>query len=85
MFNSCLVVKEYNDIIILVNNSKNMTLMEKKVTRKEFLLSTLSVVGLLAVSKAPSLVKNTLSQFNKPKNLANSYGNNSYGGENKNA
>ena len=62
-----------------------MALMDKKVTRKEFLLSALSVVGLLAVGKAPSLVKHTLSQFNKPKNLTDSYGNSSYGGDKNNA
>lgn len=53
-------------------------MLEKKVTRKEFLLSVLSVVGLLVVNKLPSVVKKTAT------GTTNSYGNQAYGGK-KNA
>lgn len=55
-------------------------MLEKKVTRKEFLLSALSVVGLLVVSKVPSIVKKTARTEGSP----NKYGNQAYGGK-KNA
>jgi hypothetical protein len=51
-------------------------MLEKKVTRKEFLLSALSVVGLLLVSKLPSAVKKTATGSTN-----NSYGNQAYGGK----
>ena len=52
-------------------------MLEKKVTRKEFLLSVLSVVGLLVVSKVPSVVKKTAASSA----ATNKYGNQTYGGK----
>lgn len=54
--------------------------MDKKVTRKQFLLSALSITALLFVSKVPSVVKNSFSQTRK---WGNTYGNNAYGGGKK--
>lgn len=54
--------------------------MDKKVTRKEFLLSALSIAALFVASKAPSIVKNLSS-----KKEGNIYGNYAYGGGKKNA
>ena len=54
-------------------------MLNKKVTRKEFLLSGLSVVALLAVSKIPSAITKKLS-LAKPKE-SNTYGNYYYGGK----
>jgi hypothetical protein len=55
-------------------------MLDKKVTRKEFLLSALSIATLFVVSKVPSIVKELT-----PKKEGNVYGNYSYGGEKKNA
>lgn len=54
--------------------------MDKKVTRKEFLLLALSAVALFGVSKVPSMVKNFA--YEKEGNIYGSY---SYGGDRKNA
>lgn len=54
--------------------------MDKKVTRKQFLLSALSITAIFVASKLPSIVKDLV-----PKKEGNSYGNYSYGGNNKNA
>lgn len=54
--------------------------MDKKVTRKQFLLSALSITALFVASKVPSLIKNLT-----PKKEGDSYGNYSYGGSKKNA
>jgi len=53
--------------------------MDKKVTRKEFLLSALSIIAIFVAGKVPSVVK-TLAV----KKENNTYGNNSYGGGKKN-
>ena len=54
--------------------------MDKKVTRKQFLLSILSITALFAVSKIPSVIGKKLSL---PKSQEdNVYGNYSYGGKN---
>ena len=55
-------------------------MMNKKVTRKEFLLSILSVTALFAVSKIPGVITKKLS-LSKSKE-GNTYGNYSYGGKN---
>jgi len=55
-------------------------MMNKKVTRKQFLLSALSITALFVASKVPSLVKDIA-----PKKEGDNYGNYSYGGGNKNA
>ena len=54
--------------------------MDKKVTRKQFLLSILSITALFAVSKIPSVISKKLS-LSKSKE-GNTYGNYSYGGKN---
>ena len=54
--------------------------MDKKITRKQFLLSALSI-GALIVSRKVSPIVKTLA-VKKP---SNSYGNHSYGGGKKNA
>ena len=54
--------------------------MDKKVTRKEFLLSILSITALFAVSKIPNVITKKLS-LSKSKE-GNTYGNYSYGGKN---
>lgn len=65
-------------------------MLDKKVTRKEFLLGALSITALFVASKVPSVVKNQFSQpkgnntFGKAK-IGNAYGNYSYGGGKKNA
>ena len=51
--------------------------MDKKVTRKEFLLSALSVVALVAASKVPAVVRKTITP---DKREGNGYGNSAYGG-----
>jgi len=56
-------------------------MMDKKVTRKQFLLSVLSVTALFVASKVPNIVK----ELTPKKKEGNSYGNYSYGGGNKNA
>lgn len=56
-------------------------MMNKKVTRKEFLLSVLSITALLAISKVPNMVKKSVIV----KRGDNNYGNYSYGGNKKNA
>jgi len=52
---------------------------DKKLTRKEFLLSIGSIMAVFAVGKLPSLVKNSVTNFKKD----NSYGNYAYGGSKK--
>jgi hypothetical protein len=54
-------------------------MMDKKVTRKEFLLSILSITALFAVSKIPNVITKKLS-LSKSKE-SNTYGNYSYGGK----
>lgn len=54
--------------------------INKKITRKEFLLSALSITALFFVSKVPNEIKKTA--FKKENN---SYGNCTYGGGQKNA
>ncbi len=54
---------------------------DKKITRKEFLFSILSIGTLIFASKAPSIIKS----FNQNKKEGNTYGNYSYGGAKKNA
>ncbi len=49
--------------------------MDKKVTRKEFLLSALSMLGLFILGKSSSSIKNI-----NPLKENNVYGNYSYGG-----
>jgi hypothetical protein len=53
--------------------------MQKKLTRKQFLLSILSVTAIFAISKIPTITKN------ESKTKGNNYGNYSYGGGKKNA
>lgn len=48
----------------------------KKMTRKEFLVSAMSLTALLVVNKVPLI--------QKKKNKDNAYGNYSYGGSSKN-
>jgi hypothetical protein len=55
-------------------------ILDKKVTRKEFLLSALSIATLFVASKVPSIAKDFT-----PKKEGNTYGNYSYGGGKKNA
>ena len=55
-------------------------MMDKKVTRKEFLLSALSITALFVASKVPTMVKSLV-----PKKEGNTYGNYAYGGGKKNA
>lgn len=55
-------------------------MMNKEITRKEFLLSVLSIVALFVASKVPSMMKNFA--YEKEGNIYGSY---SYGGERKNA
>ena len=55
--------------------------MQKKLTRKQFLFSILSVATLVVASKVPNIVKTITSD----KKSGNSYGNYSYGGSKKNA
>ena len=54
--------------------------MDKKITRKQFILSALSVTALFVASKVPTIVKDLT-----PKKEGNNYGNYSYGGGKKNA
>ncbi len=54
--------------------------MDKKITRKEFILGALSITALFVASKVPSIVKNVAF-----KKKDNTYGNYSYGGAKKNA
>lgn len=51
-------------------------MMNKKITRKEFLFSILSITTLLFVGKIPSIVKSIST-----KKEGNVYGNYSYGGK----
>jgi hypothetical protein len=55
-------------------------MMNKKVTRKEFLLSALSIAGVVMLSKVPTILKKSTVATQK-----SSYGNSAYGGSNKNA
>lgn len=54
--------------------------MDKKITRKEFLLSATSIAALFVASKLPKLAKDSFSLFNK-EGGANAYSNSSYGGK----
>jgi hypothetical protein len=56
-------------------------LKDKKITRKEFIFSALSIGAVIFASKVPEIVKT----FNSNKKKSNSYGNYSYGGIKKNA
>lgn len=56
--------------------------MEQKITRKDFLLSLLSIAGLVMASKIPKMAQNSFSLLNKETNL-NTYSNSSYGGTKK--
>ncbi len=56
-------------------------LKDKKLTRKEFIFSILSIGAVIFASKVPEIVKNLNSKNKK----GNTYGNYSYGGVNKNA
>ncbi len=54
-------------------------MLDKKVTRKQFLAGLLSVGAVVALSKIPSVLK-------KPKaSTVSSYGNSAYGGDKKHA
>jgi len=59
-------------------------ILDKKVTRKQFLLSALSVAGLFMASKLPSEVKGFMPKKNEEQE-GNTYGNSPYGGIKKNA
>ncbi len=54
-------------------------MMDKKVTRKQFLLSVLSISAIFAVSKIPKAITKKLSLSQTKDN--NAYGNYSYGGK----
>lgn len=54
-------------------------LTNKKITRKEFIFSILSIGTLIVASKAPGIIKDLTSS----KKQGNTYGNYSYGGGNK--
>lgn len=53
-------------------------MLEKKITRKDFLLTALSVTAIFIGSKIPTGFKN---EFSLPKKVKNAYGNSSYGGK----
>ena len=53
--------------------------MDKKVTRKEFLVSILSVFALLVLSKVPGILTKKLP-LSKSNAKNNAYGNHVYGG-----
>lgn len=55
--------------------------MQKKLTRKQFLFSILSITVLMVAGKVPNIVKTITTT----KKSGNSYGNYSYGGSKKNA
>ncbi|MCX6754623.1 MAG: hypothetical protein NTU81_02230 [Candidatus Nomurabacteria bacterium] len=57
-------------------------MMDKKITRKDFILSVLSVTALLVASKVPKIINNNKVAKTKGNNT---YGNYSYGGNSKNA
>lgn len=57
-------------------------MLDKKVTRKDFLLTALSITAVFIGGKIPTDIKNKFSLLKKESN--NSYGNSSYGGK-KNA
>lgn len=54
-------------------------MLDKQVTRKQFLLSIGSVVGLIAMSGVPKIL--TGSKENKNTDQSSAYGNQSYGGK----
>lgn len=58
-------------------------MLDKKVTRKEFLLSGLSIITLLAVSKylVPSVITKKLTPTLSRAKGNNAYGNYAYGGK----
>lgn len=56
-------------------------LTDKKITRKEFLFSILSIGSLIIASKTSSIIKG----LSPNKKKGNTYGNYSYGGDKKNA
>lgn len=55
-------------------------MLDKKITRKQFLVSALSIAAVFVANKIPSAVKDLT-----PKKEGNHYGNYSYGGGKKNA
>lgn len=55
-------------------------MMNKKVTRKEFILSALSIAAVFVASKVPFISKDITSKQEE----GNAYGNNTYGGSKKN-
>lgn len=59
-------------------------MLDKKVTRKEFLLGALSFGGLIVASKMHPLIKKAVAAKSAEKK-DNSYGNFAYGGPKKNA
>jgi hypothetical protein len=60
-------------------------MLNKQITRKQFLLSTLSVVGLVALSKVPAFLKTTPKESSQDtaSSATNGYGNSAYGGSSK--
>jgi hypothetical protein len=56
-------------------------MLEKEVTRKQFLFSIMSFAGIVALSKVPSIVKKDIFKANSK--AANAYGNSTYGGSGK--
>lgn len=57
-------------------------MLDKQVTRKQFLLSIGSVVGVLALSGVPKIFNNKSSNSSKKSTEnSNSYGNQTYGGK----
>lgn len=54
--------------------------MQKKITRKQFLLSIFSASALIVAGNIPNIVKSITTA----KKSGNSYGNYSYGGSKKN-
>ena len=58
-------------------------MLDKKLTRKQFLLSIASIAGLFVMSKVPSIIKNSKSLTSSNKD--NTYGKYSYGGSKQNA
>lgn len=56
----------------------------KQLTRKQFLLAGLSLVGLLVASKLPKILSGAKDSLTLSNDKTNVYGNNSYGGGKKN-
>lgn len=55
-------------------------MLDKEITRKQFLLSIGSIVGVLALSGVPKMLTNKLSKSEKSTDHSNGYGNQTYGG-----